>query len=559
MAHSNIVALWAAAVALGSGLAAAQPEYRVRAVAEFGWASQYNPFDSYAISGGVVRAELTGSRRAIYSGTSLDSVRVLLDDSGSSYLPVREGGSVAVTGILDAAFAPDGTGVVAASLADGRRGIWMLEGPPGEDTFSPLLLSGDVIGDRVFESTYHVSLRAQGGGYFAALVHLADDEPVILAGGPDGVRVAVRRGQVLSDGSVVQDLGFAVLWGDDYFKSRVFLAADGSVRTVVLLEDREYAVIVEDGGTASVLMRTVDRFDADDRPFRMWDARGTADGTLAVTGEVDGDGLSNTGVWSITPEGEVRLEVLDIDFEGGSEEWPSLASGDYPAPPEEVVPLADGSLIVLATHYYGGLLARIQDGELQYLTGGEQTPSPLFGDRVVGTQSTFAAEPSGNLLIGWDMGAVEGLDRFALFVVDVHENRSKVVVRLDRPLFAGSGVEREHLLTYAPFEPSSGGEGLGQHIDSEGRVVFNSYPHVFLAEPVGPCPQDVNEDGSVDVLDVMDYLRRFRVGEQYAEWTRDWDTNVMDLLAFLGDFRRGCPSDPQERSDSLQAASRVRR
>jgi len=94
------------------------------------------------------------------------------------------------------------------------------------------------------------------------------------------------------------------------------------------------------------------------------------------------------------------------------------------------------------------------------------------------------------------------------------------------------------------FPASTGGDGRGQRIDADGRAVFTAYPYVLYAEPVGDCPQDVNDDGTVDVHDLLDYLGRFRIGENYAEWTRDFDITVADLLAFLGDFRRGCPEEP---------------
>lgn len=115
----------AACVSAGLGMlslavpAAAQPEYRVRAVAEFGYNGvAYSPADSYVLSGGEVRAELRGRNDAgesvagIYAGTSLDTLRTILTNDGSSTLPLPEGGVARVTAIIDAAFAPAGLGVV---------------------------------------------------------------------------------------------------------------------------------------------------------------------------------------------------------------------------------------------------------------------------------------------------------------------------------------------------------------------------------------------------------------------------------------------------------------
>ncbi len=62
---------------------------------------------------------------------------------------------------------------------------------------------------------------------------------------------------------------------------------------------------------------------------------------------------------------------------------------------------------------------------------------------------------------------------------------------------------------------------------------------------VVPCPEDVNGDGTVNVLDLIDLLLCFGqpaipgcVGEDINE---DGTVNVLDLIDFLLEFGQPCP------------------
>jgi hypothetical protein len=61
----------------------------------------------------------------------------------------------------------------------------------------------------------------------------------------------------------------------------------------------------------------------------------------------------------------------------------------------------------------------------------------------------------------------------------------------------------------------------------------------FVASPVaGDCPADLNDDGMVDVFDLLDYLDDWFAGN--ADRTGDGVTDVFDLLDYLDIWFAGC-------------------
>ncbi len=54
------------------------------------------------------------------------------------------------------------------------------------------------------------------------------------------------------------------------------------------------------------------------------------------------------------------------------------------------------------------------------------------------------------------------------------------------------------------------------------------------------CPADINNDGQVDIFDMMEYLGWFTSGDMQADWNGDGELNILDILAYLNDFAAGC-------------------
>tara|TARA_R110002072_G_scaffold101652_7_gene223845 strand:+ start:2531 stop:5356 length:2826 start_codon:yes stop_codon:yes gene_type:complete len=55
------------------------------------------------------------------------------------------------------------------------------------------------------------------------------------------------------------------------------------------------------------------------------------------------------------------------------------------------------------------------------------------------------------------------------------------------------------------------------------------------------CPADMNGDGSLNFLDVSDFLAAFGAGEASADFTGDGNFNFLDVSEFLAAFGAGCP------------------
>jgi len=448
----------AACVSAGLGMlslavpAAAQPEYRVRAVAEFGGRQTYSTADNFAISGGEVRAEL---RReigpsewisGIYAGTSLANLRTILEE-GLSVLPLPDGGTGSVSEILDAAFAPGGLALVAAVLQDGRHGLWTMNGPAGHETFSPVLITGEPLGGSTVAAVNAWSLRVHDTGVIAAMVYLASGEPVVVAGTPEALRVAVRPGQVLPDGTIIQTLGGPLPGDWTALELPMWLASDGSVRTVVTVSDgtpdaeEATAVVVEAGEGPRTLVRTVSAGSASaeaQRPFEIHDVRATSDGSLSLVGPVShANGGFVVTVWSVTPDGEVTLGARNSELGPPYIYNPKFSHAENPSPQWKnigFVPFAGGDLAGIVTDSWGinSFLARVHQGNAELLTFGLQEPSPLFrGAFPAQSYVEFAAEPGGGFLTDWGMGLPDRKQGYAVWAMNLSEQQSRIVVRQD--------------------------------------------------------------------------------------------------------------------------------
>lgn len=55
------------------------------------------------------------------------------------------------------------------------------------------------------------------------------------------------------------------------------------------------------------------------------------------------------------------------------------------------------------------------------------------------------------------------------------------------------------------------------------------------------CPADMNGDGSLNFLDVSEFLSAFGAGEASADFTGDGNFNFLDVSEFLSAFGAGCP------------------
>ena len=83
--------------------------------------------------------------------------------------------------------------------------------------------------------------------------------------------------------------------------------------------------------------------------------------------------------------------------------------------------------------------------------------------------------------------------------------------------------------------------------------------HAFLLTPVGDCPEDVNRDGVVGVLDLIDLLMVFGlpcpVGQIcWEDVNNDCTVNVLDLIDLLLKFSTVCPGSTANPPQSLEEA-----
>jgi hypothetical protein len=69
--------------------------------------------------------------------------------------------------------------------------------------------------------------------------------------------------------------------------------------------------------------------------------------------------------------------------------------------------------------------------------------------------------------------------------------------------------------------------------------LFRTY--VPASEIYFPCPSDLNNDGVLDLNDVVSFVGAFTAGQFAADFNADGVYDLSDLVAFVGGFTNGCP------------------
>ena len=63
----------------------------------------------------------------------------------------------------------------------------------------------------------------------------------------------------------------------------------------------------------------------------------------------------------------------------------------------------------------------------------------------------------------------------------------------------------------------------------------------FVCDDASACPADLNNDGSLNFLDVSAFLGAFGVSDSVADFDGNGSFNFLDISAFLGAYNAGCP------------------
>jgi hypothetical protein len=83
------------------------------------------------------------------------------------------------------------------------------------------------------------------------------------------------------------------------------------------------------------------------------------------------------------------------------------------------------------------------------------------------------------------------------------------------------------------------GDGFGQLPSGDG-LPGGSAAFGFTVLP-GPCPVDFNDDGSVTVQDIFDFLAAYFAGNANANFNGDAGVSVQDIFDYLAAYFAGCP------------------
>jgi hypothetical protein len=83
-------------------------------------------------------------------------------------------------------------------------------------------------------------------------------------------------------------------------------------------------------------------------------------------------------------------------------------------------------------------------------------------------------------------------------------------------------------------------------INNAGQVAFSCFLEngtigVFVATPVFSCVADFNDDGTVNIVDVVAFITNWNAQGTGADFNNDGTVNILDVVAFITEWSTGCP------------------
>jgi hypothetical protein len=89
---------------------------------------------------------------------------------------------------------------------------------------------------------------------------------------------------------------------------------------------------------------------------------------------------------------------------------------------------------------------------------------------------------------------------------------------------------------------ADGQRGDNSHYTQRGnRRLADIWVEMLDEGAIDPCPADVNFDGVLDVLDLLEYLDAFSTRRAWSDMNTDGEIDVLDFLEFIDGFSSGCP------------------
>lgn len=100
-----------------------------------------------------------------------------------------------------------------------------------------------------------------------------------------------------------------------------------------------------------------------------------------------------------------------------------------------------------------------------------------------------------------------------------------------------STSEFGYLYSFASDQPPIARVQIRLECGSGSGVVFDD---LAFDQPPSLCWADFNRDGSVNTIDVLQFLNAWAAKSWAANIVADWDINTLDVLAFLNAWATGC-------------------
>lgn len=88
---------------------------------------------------------------------------------------------------------------------------------------------------------------------------------------------------------------------------------------------------------------------------------------------------------------------------------------------------------------------------------------------------------------------------------------------------------------------ADGQRGDNSHYTQRGnRRLADIWVEAIDQGAIDPCPADINYDGSLDVLDLLEFLDAFGSRRAWSDMNMDGEIDVLDFLEFIDGFSSGC-------------------
>ncbi|MCA9298051.1 MAG: hypothetical protein KDA28_03235, partial [Phycisphaerales bacterium] len=272
--------------------------------------------------------------------------------------------------------------------------------------------------------------------------------------------------------------------------------------------------------------------------------------SMDVDFSVQNWGGANVPNWTARIKMSQDSTITDSDWTVGTFNYGALNAGTTVNKSESITVPS-----FVAGPWYVGVIVETSSGEILESNNTRVDPTPINIGFCPDLHVVSVNAPDSGVFHRNDIMAVSTLVRNNGYTTSDHTNihfyasTDTTITSRDYHLgwlqvstpFAGQSVNFQANVGF-PSMPD-GQYYIGVLVDSAEETDYSDnsgYDSVRITYAGDPCGVDLNNDGTLDVFDIITFLDAFERQDRAADWNHDGSYDVFDVIAFLSEFDAGC-------------------